>query len=667
MLSYLVAGLVTGSLYAIFALVLVTTYNASHVFNFAQGGMAFFLAYCFYWLNTDIGLPTIVSLALSILVIAPIVGWVLWRVLLGRLSTATPLIRLAATIGLSVAMSAGTTLLFGHDQVLQPAGLIGSVRSVVTVAGVNISNEQLLVIGVALVVAIGSFLLLNRTAIGLVTRGAVDSEMMTVLTGTNPKVVVAGTWMAGMSVIGLAGILVMPQVGLNAAGFSSVVAASFAGVVIGRLTNVWWAFGGALLVGVLQSVIIPFLPDSGILTTALRPSIPFLLMVIAIVARSRGASVRDDVASREVAKLATAAERSVTHIQSVMRGTRGTWDRYVGWAVLGVVLVAVPYVFSGFWVGVFAVGMAYAIALLCFRPVTGEAAVVGLCQISFVGIGAVATAQFSTTYGLGIITSMILAALVSALCGLVVGLVCLPLGQLYAAIATYAFALLADQVIFTRPTFSNNDAGVFVDRPTFGGVYLANDQDYLYFTVAVFLIVALVLFLIRRSTLGLRFATIRASRVRASSLGIPIFRSRLALFTLGAGIAGLGGGVIASNQYVAFTGAYSALLGLTWFAVVIAQGSSSMGGAAIAGLSLAVGPALVANYLPSRLAELPAVLFGLLAIMIVSNPSGINTMMRAQIRSLAARLTPDRSPKDIPPPADENLTAASASPVGSAR
>lgn len=667
MLSYLVAGLVTGSLYAIFALVLVTTYNASHVFNFAQGGMAFFLAYCFYWLNTEVGLPTAVSLVVSVLIIAPALGWFLWRVLLGRLSTATPLIRLAATIGLSVALSAGTALLFGHDQVLQPTGLVGDVHSVVTVADVNISNEQLIVIGVALIIAVGSFLLLNRTSVGLVTRGAVDSEMMTVLTGTNPKVIVAATWMAGVSVIGLAGILVMPQVGLNAGGFSNVVAASFAGVVIGRLTNIWRAFGGALLVGVLQSVIIPYLPDSGILTTALRPSIPFLLMVIAIIVRSRSAGIQDDVASREIAKVASAAERSVMHIQSVMRGSRGTWDRYVGWAVLGVVLVAVPYIFSAFWVGVFAVGMAYAIALLCFRPVTGEAAVVGLCQISFVGIGAVATAQFSTIHGLGILTSMVLAAVVSALCGLIVGLVCLPLGQLYAAIATFAFALLADQVIFTRPAYSNNDAGVFVDRPTLGGVYMDNDQDYFYFTVAVFLIVALVLFLIRRSTLGLRFATIRASRVRALSLGIPIFSSRLALFTLGAGIAGLGGGVIASNQYVAFTGSYSALLGLTWFAVVIAQGSSSIGGAAAAGLSLAVGPAFVANYLPTRLTELPAVLFGLLAIMIVANPSGINTMMRAQIRSLAARLTPAPRTDVKQPPVDDDRGAIAAPPVGSSR
>lgn len=644
MLSYLVAGLAVGAVYAISAMALVITYNASRVFNFAQGGMAFFIAYCFYWLSTDVGLNSYVAAAVSVLVVAPLLGLFLWWVLLGKLSSATPLARLAAMIGLSVALSALTSVIFGHETIVQPEGIIANPGQALRLGGVSVSSEQLLILVTAALIAGLGYLVLNKTAAGLITRGAVDSQMMTVLTGTNPSRVVAGTWAVGTAIAGLAGILIMPSVGLSAIGFANVVAASFAGVVIGRLTNLWWGFFGALAVGVAQSVVIPFLPSEGLLATALRPSMPFLFMLVAILLQIRSAGVKDDTQSREVARLATKAEANEAHVHAVMRNPRGSWDRWVGWAVLAVVLVLVPLVLEPFWVGVLALGMAFGVALLSIRPVTGETNVVSLCQISFVGIGAIAAAQLSTTYGWDVSTSLVIGAVVAALCGLVVGLVCLPLGQLYAAITTFAFALLAEQVIYTRPTFSNNDSGVFLDRPTVAGIYILDDTAYFYFATAVFLLVAGVLALLRRSTAGLALATIRSSRVRASTLGIPIYRSRLALFALGAGIAGLAGGMIASYQYVAFPAGYSAALGLVWFAVAVAQGPSSIGGLAAAGISLAVAPALFATFLPTRLADIPAVLFGLMAIQIVANPAGINPQLRSAFRQLARRLTPEHPP-----------------------
>jgi branched-subunit amino acid ABC-type transport system permease component len=69
-LSYLVAGLVSGAVYAMSSMGVVLTYNASRTFNFAQGGMAFFIAYCFYWLRTEMGLPTVLALVISVLVTA---------------------------------------------------------------------------------------------------------------------------------------------------------------------------------------------------------------------------------------------------------------------------------------------------------------------------------------------------------------------------------------------------------------------------------------------------------------------------------------------------------------------------------------------------------------------------------------------------------------------
>ncbi|AXI76307.1 ABC transporter permease [Peterkaempfera bronchialis] len=651
MFSYLVAGLVTGAIYAISSLGLVLTYNASRVFNFAQGGMAFFIAYCFYWLRTEQGLPVVLALAISLLVIAPALGLLLWAALLGRLSSATPMVRMAATIGLAVALASGTTLIFGNKQVLQPKGIVGTAERAFTLGGVAVSNEQLTILGAAALLSLLAYLVLKRTTAGLITRGTVDSPLMTSLTGTNANMVVAGTWMVGVAVAGLAGIMITPQVGLNAGGYSTAVAASFAGVVIGRLTNLWWAFFGSLFVGVAQSVVIPWLPDDGFLATSLRPSLPFAIMVLAIVVQAvirRGVS--DDTQTREVASLTSTADRNQARVLALLRSQRGRWDRWVGFAVLAVVVSVVPSVFSDYWVGVITLGVCYAVALLSFRLVTGEAGIIGLCQITFVGIGAVATAQLATVHGLPVVPSMLIGAVISLVCGAVVGVVALPLGQLYAAIVTFAFALLADQAIFTREAFSQYDSGVSLARPVIGGRLFDTNAGYFQFAMAVFLLLAAGLWLLRRSNLGLKFATIRASRNRASTLGLPIYRSRIALFALGAAVAGLGGALLGSFQLIAFPGAYNATIGLTWFALAMAQGSWSMGGAAAAGVSLAVAPALFTTYVPTRLGDLPAVLFGLMAIQVVANPIGINPQLRSAFRALAIKLSPAPTPTPTPSP-----------------
>jgi hypothetical protein len=87
-----------------------------------------------------------------------------------------------------------------------------------------------------------------------------------------------------------------------------------------------------------------------------------------------------------------------------------------------------------------------------------------------------------------------------------------------------------------------------------------------------------------------------------------------------------------------------------------------MGGAAVAGLSRSVAPALFGNYLPTRLSDLPAVLFGLMAIQVVANPIGINPQLRAGFRALAIKITPG-GPQSLPshaPPAKARELASGA-------
>src|SRR5436305_14328528 len=104
MLQYVFAGLALGSIYAIAASGLVVTYASAGVLNFAFGSMAYVIALLNYWLRSEHGWSTAPAALVSILVVAPLMGVALWAVLFRVLRTRATIIKIVATIGLSVAL-----------------------------------------------------------------------------------------------------------------------------------------------------------------------------------------------------------------------------------------------------------------------------------------------------------------------------------------------------------------------------------------------------------------------------------------------------------------------------------------------------------------------------------------------------------------------------------
>ena len=102
-LSLVISGTVTGGIYSIMASGLVLTYTTSGIFNFAQGAIAFAVAYFYYQLNSG-GMPIVPAAILSILIFAPLMGYALDRLLLRRLAEAPVYAKVVGTIGLLVAI-----------------------------------------------------------------------------------------------------------------------------------------------------------------------------------------------------------------------------------------------------------------------------------------------------------------------------------------------------------------------------------------------------------------------------------------------------------------------------------------------------------------------------------------------------------------------------------
>ena len=86
--SFLVVGIALGGIYAITAGGLVVTYATTGIFNFSHAAIGCFLAICYWQLTVKQGLPTLVALVITLLVIAPAIGFLLDKVIMRRLRDA---------------------------------------------------------------------------------------------------------------------------------------------------------------------------------------------------------------------------------------------------------------------------------------------------------------------------------------------------------------------------------------------------------------------------------------------------------------------------------------------------------------------------------------------------------------------------------------------------
>ncbi len=633
MLQYVMAGLALGSIYAIAASALVVTFVSTGVLNFAFGSMAYVVARFFYWLNSQHHFSTVTAALLSLLVLAPVMGVILYAALFRFIRGRSTLVKIVATIGLSVALPSVANLIFGTASIDAPPGLASLGDKPFHLFGATVTTDQVIIYGFVTLVVVAGTAVLRFTDIGLRVRAMVDSEAMASLSGTSPGRLSVGVWAVSATLTGLAGILVAPTNGLSPTGMTTLMSAAFAAVVVARLRSLSGAVVAALSMGVVTDVIQKYLPHDSSFTAAVVPSIPFAFILLGLVLHTIRSGSIDEPAGVEGP--IDGAVRPSNHETadagaSVALGTR--WEK--GLSLLPMVAVALlPLIFrgSGYWLGLTAIGVCYAVTFLNFTLVSGEGGMLWLSQIIFAGTGALAAAQFATVEGLPVLLAILLGGLIAAAAGAIIGALTIRLGDLYVALATLSLGLLVETLVFTRERFQKGGLGVILNRPQFAKGELA----FAYFAFAVFLVLALAILNVRRSTTGLALRSVRASAAASRTLGLSVLRVKLLISAMGAFTAAVGGAFLAMEAEAAQPASFATYAGLVWLAVVVTMGLRSITAAALSGLAFALLPGVMQTYAPSaRWGEVPALLFGLGAIFIVRHPAGVVLTQGVKVRRL---------------------------------
>lgn len=197
---------------------------------------------------------------LAALAAAGVAGAVIEFILMRRLYEREHLDQVLVTFGLILFINEAVTMLWGRTPyfVSAPAWLSGSFE---ILPGVPYPLYRLAVIAAGIVLAVGLWLLITRTRIGMLVRaGATNREMVAAL-GVDISLLYTLLFAAGAVMAGLAGAMAGPLVSVQVGMGEQVLILAFVVVVIGGIGSVRGAFVGALLVGVVDTWGRAFLSD----------------------------------------------------------------------------------------------------------------------------------------------------------------------------------------------------------------------------------------------------------------------------------------------------------------------------------------------------------------------------------------------------------------------
>jgi branched-chain amino acid transport system permease protein len=278
LLQICLAGLAQGSLFALAALGLVVIYNASTVVNFAHGAMGMAATYVAYWLITSFHVPFALAFVGAIAA-AFALGVVVQKLLLSRLQGAPVLTQVVVTLGLFMFLEGILGLAFGYN----PRPMAAPVTmGPVTVGGLVLRPQDVVQLGVLLVLCVALAGLFGATKVGLGMRAITENPYAARLMGIPVGKVLAMAWGIGVLLAALAAMLAAPTTSITPNMMDTIVVYAFVAAILGGFGSLIGALIGGLVLGVVVNLIAAFLAPE------LAMSIVFGLLLLVLYVKPDG-------------------------------------------------------------------------------------------------------------------------------------------------------------------------------------------------------------------------------------------------------------------------------------------------------------------------------------------------------------------------------------------
>jgi branched-chain amino acid transport system permease protein len=185
-------------------------------------------------------------------------GIVLEKVAVSKLYNRDHLDHVLATFGLILFFNEVIVMVWGKQPVFSsvPKALSGYLQF----GDFTYPSYRFAIIGAGLLVALGSYLLIHKTRLGMLIRAGASNAPMVSALGVNIKLLNALLFAIGAALAGLAGAVAGPILSVQSGMGEPVLITTLVVIVIGGIGSVKGAFYSALIVGVVDTLGRAFLP-----------------------------------------------------------------------------------------------------------------------------------------------------------------------------------------------------------------------------------------------------------------------------------------------------------------------------------------------------------------------------------------------------------------------
>ncbi|MCK9900947.1 ABC transporter permease [Parafrankia colletiae] len=600
-----IVGLSTAAIYAIIGSGLVLTYTTTGVFNFAHGAAGMMAAFAYWQLTEGWGLPVPLALILVLVVLAPAFGLLVERLVLRPIQGLGDAERLVMTVAMLSGLIAAARWIWDPNEARSLPRFFENTDAI-DIGPATVTWHQALTMIVAVAVAIGLRILLYGTRIGAEMRASVDDRALVGLTGANPVRSNQVAWILGTQLAAVGGILIAPAVSLDASQLSLLIVSAYTAAIFGRLRSLPLTFLGAVVVGCLESYLTGYLPQNDYLP-GLRLAAPALLLFLSLLVfphrRLRGRDTKARPVPSPSLQGTLLFAGAVVLFGLVLASLLGEGD-----------LITYGQIFS------------FGVIALSYVPLAGYAGQISLCQLSMAGIGAAVWAHAGAD---GQLWALPLAVVIAGAAGALIALPALRLSGVYLALGTTAFAVILDRWIFTLPSFevlglniSLFDGGtVDVAGPSLFGWRLDDGSELMVFAAVWLALASLAIAVLRRGRFGRQLIALRDSEAAYATLGGNLLLSKVAVFALSAGIAGLGGALYGMQQRSVTAEQFGLVAGLPLFLVAVVGGLTAVGNGLFTGVAVG-GSFPVISAAGAFAQNITSVLPALAGLGLARNPDG---------------------------------------------
>ena len=282
-------GIAWGSIYALIALGYTMVYGILRLINFAHGDVYMVGAFAAYFLARALGVGTVTN-ASPLLAAAVLLGSMVICAALGMLiellayrpvRRSSRLTALITAIGVSLFLENAGIVFFGADPKFFPQVI--APRTIQLAEGVLVTNHQITVVLVSLVLMVALTLFIQKTRTGKAMRAVAFNRDAASLMGIHTDRIITITFALGSALAAAAGFLVgltnpkiEPLMGIMP-GIKAFVAA-----VLGGIGSIPGAMIGGLLMGISEYMVV------GYISSTYRDAIAFVILIIVLLLKPAG-------------------------------------------------------------------------------------------------------------------------------------------------------------------------------------------------------------------------------------------------------------------------------------------------------------------------------------------------------------------------------------------